>query len=120
MENERKLNMRVGDRESSAATNCSDVRGLLAPLLRDTLVAFNYAHYAPPGAQMLYTNPVFVRSHDFLGDARLKPHVAHHRGVTARAGLRTAAAGWWDRWPGCRTRWRKPSRISWCPTRPRR
>ena len=46
-----------------------DIRGLLAPLLRDTLLAFNYAHYAPPGAQILYTNPVFVRSHDFLGHA---------------------------------------------------
>ena len=43
------------------------MRGLLAPFLRDTLVAFNYAHYAPPGAQVLYTNPLFVRSHDFLG-----------------------------------------------------
>jgi hypothetical protein len=31
------------------------------------LLAFNYAHYAPPGAQILYTNPIFVRSHDFLG-----------------------------------------------------
>ena len=30
-------------------------------------MAFNYAHYAPPGAQILYTNPIFVRSHDFLG-----------------------------------------------------
>src|SRR5450432_34840 len=39
----------------------------MAPLLRDTLLAFNYAHYAPPGAQILYTNPIFVRSHDFLG-----------------------------------------------------
>ena len=36
-------------------------------MLRDTLLAFNYAHYAPPGAQVLYTNPVFVRSHDFIG-----------------------------------------------------
>jgi hypothetical protein len=44
-----------------------DLRGLLAPLLRDTLLAFNYAYYAPPGAQILFTNPVFVRSHDFLG-----------------------------------------------------
>ncbi len=43
------------------------MRGLLAPFLRDTLVAYNYVHYAPPGAQVLYTNPVFVRSHDFLG-----------------------------------------------------
>ena len=43
------------------------MRGPLAPLLRDTLVGFNYAYYAPPGAQILYTNPVFVRSHDFIG-----------------------------------------------------
>jgi hypothetical protein len=42
-------------------------RGLLAPFLRDTLVALNYAHYAPPGAQILYTNPLFARGHDFLG-----------------------------------------------------
>jgi hypothetical protein len=35
--------------------------------MRDTLLAFNYAYYAPPGAQILYTNPVFVRSHDFVG-----------------------------------------------------
>jgi len=40
---------------------------MLSPLLRDTLVGFNYAYYAPPGAQVLYTNPVFVRSHDFVG-----------------------------------------------------
>jgi hypothetical protein len=36
-------------------------------LLRDAVVALNYAYYAPPGAQMLYANPVFVRSHDFVG-----------------------------------------------------
>jgi hypothetical protein len=26
-----------------------------------------YIHYAPPGAQVLHTNPLFVRSHDFIG-----------------------------------------------------
>ncbi len=31
------------------------------------MVAYNYANYAPPGAQVLLTNPVFVRGHDFLG-----------------------------------------------------
>jgi len=31
------------------------------------LVGFNYMHYAPPGAQVLRTNPLFVRSHDFIG-----------------------------------------------------
>lgn len=68
LESERKLNLRAsiekaaGDPEKVKAT-----RALLAPLLRDTLLSFNYAHYAPPGAQILYTNPVFVRSHDFIG-----------------------------------------------------
>jgi hypothetical protein len=42
-------------------------RGQLAPFLRDTLVGLNYAYYEPPGAQMLHHNPLFVRSHDFLG-----------------------------------------------------
>lgn len=44
-----------------------DARGALTPLLRDTLVGLVYCYYAPPGAQILVTNPVFVRSHDFIG-----------------------------------------------------
>jgi len=44
-----------------------DARGALTPFLRDTLVGFLYAYYAPPGAQLLLTNPVFVRNHDFIG-----------------------------------------------------
>ncbi len=43
-------------------------RGQLTPFLRDTLVGLNYAYYEPPGAQMLHTNPMFVRSHDFAGE----------------------------------------------------
>ena len=93
-----------------------DVRGLLAPLLRDTLLAFNYAHYAPPGAQILYTNPVFVRSHDFIGVPGLEPHLATPRNCTAPAGPRTAAGGWWVRSRLCPTRWPKPSRTFWFPT----
>ena len=42
-------------------------RGQLSPLLRDALVGLNYAYYEPPGAQILHINPLFVRSHDFLG-----------------------------------------------------
>jgi hypothetical protein len=42
-------------------------RAQLMPLLRDTLVGLNYAYYEPPGAQLLHINPLFVRSHDFLG-----------------------------------------------------
>ena len=41
--------------------------GLLAPHLRDTLVGLVYAYYAPPGSMVLHHNPLFVRSHDFLG-----------------------------------------------------
>lgn len=42
-------------------------RGKLAPILRDSLVGLVYAYYAPPGAQMVHNNALFVRSHDFSG-----------------------------------------------------
>lgn len=68
LEGERKLNVRAAiEKAAGDPERVKDTRGLLAPLLRDTLLSFNYAHYAPPGAQILYTNPIFVRSHDFLG-----------------------------------------------------
>ncbi len=43
-------------------------RGQLTPFLRDSLVGLNYAYYEPPGAQLLHSNPLFVRSHDFSGE----------------------------------------------------
>lgn len=68
IDDQRKINLR---REiEKAGTNpkeLADLRGALTPFLRDTLVGFNYMHYAPPGAQILHTNPLFVRSHDFVG-----------------------------------------------------
>jgi hypothetical protein len=65
---ERKVNLRSAIEKAGAdAEKVKDVRGLLAPFLRDSILALNYAHYAPPGAQILFTNPSFVRSHDFLG-----------------------------------------------------
>ena len=68
IEQQRKVNLRGSiEKAASDPEKLKDVRGQLAPFLRDTLVGFNYAHYAPPGAQILQTNPVFVRSHDFLG-----------------------------------------------------
>ena len=68
VELERKLNLRAAiDRAGSDAEKLKDIRGALAPFIRDTLVAYNYVHYAPPGAQVLYTNPLFVRGHDFIG-----------------------------------------------------
>ncbi len=44
-------------------------RGLLAAHLRDSLVGFVYAFYAPPGSMVMHNNPLFVRSHDFLGNS---------------------------------------------------
>ena len=68
VEGERKLNLRAAiERAGTDAEKLKDIRGLLAPFLRDTLVAYCYAHYAPPGAQVLYTNPLFVRGQDFIG-----------------------------------------------------
>jgi hypothetical protein len=68
VDSERKVNLRAAiDRAGGDAQKLKDLRGLLAPFLRDALVAYNYAHYAPPGAQVLFTNPLFVRGHDFIG-----------------------------------------------------
>ncbi|MDX2151127.1 MAG: hypothetical protein SFV54_10355 [Bryobacteraceae bacterium] len=68
VEEQRKMNLRaVIEKAGQDGAKLKDARGLLAPILRDTLVGFNYIHYAPPGAQVLFTNPLFVRSHDFIG-----------------------------------------------------
>lgn len=44
-----------------------DAHAVLAPFLRDSLVGLVYCYYAPVGAQLLLTNPLFVRGHDFIG-----------------------------------------------------
>ena len=53
---------------SGSAGDLAAARGQLVPFLRDTLVGLNYAYYQPPGAQMLLTNPLFVRAHDPVGE----------------------------------------------------
>ncbi len=71
----------------------NEARGQLTPFLRDTLVGLNYAYYEPPGAQILHTNPMLVRSHDFSGDISLRgehwqtPFLIG-RGATASGGAR--------------------------------
>ncbi|MCC6341674.1 MAG: hypothetical protein IT166_05720 [Bryobacterales bacterium] len=68
IEQQRKFNIRAQVEKAGAdAEKLANIRGQLAPMLRDSLVGLSYVHYAPPGAQILQTNPVFVRSHDFLG-----------------------------------------------------
>ena len=69
VDTERKLNLRAAiDKAGADPVKLRDVRASLTPLLRDTLVGLNYVHYAPPGAQVLFTNPSFVRNHDFFGN----------------------------------------------------
>ena len=68
IDEERKLNFRAMiDKAAKDPEKLKDIRGLLAPTLRDTIIGYNYIHYAPPGAQILMTNPLFVRGHDFIG-----------------------------------------------------
>ncbi len=68
IEAERKLNLRAFiERAGTDPKKLDEIKPLMAPFLRDTLMGLNYVHYAPPGAQVLYANPLFVRSHDFIG-----------------------------------------------------
>ncbi len=68
IEQQRKLNLRQAiEKAANDPNKLRELRGTLAPVLRDTLVGYNYIHYAPPGAQILHTNPLFVRNHDFIG-----------------------------------------------------
>ena len=67
LDTERKLNLRLAiEKTGGDPARLKDLPELLAPLLRDSLLGLSYAYYAPPGAQVLFTNPVFVRSHDFV------------------------------------------------------
>jgi hypothetical protein len=61
---ERKLDL---EELAKVAPEKKDIRGKLTPLVRDTLVGMLYAYYSPPGAQLIFTNPLFVRNHDFIG-----------------------------------------------------
>ena len=68
LQRQRSLNLRrMVDRAQGNSGKLAEVRGELAPILRDTIVGLNYVHYSPPGAQLIQANPLFVRSHDFLG-----------------------------------------------------
>jgi len=68
IDNQRKINFKAQiEKAANDAQKLKEIRSGLGPFLRDTLVGLNYIHYAPPGAQILHTNPLFVRSHDFIG-----------------------------------------------------
>jgi len=91
IEAERRLNLRAAiERAGPDAEKLREIRGQLAPLLRDSLLAFDYAYFAPPGAQVLYTNPLFVRGHDFVGmqgtSATWRPTELYGTGWPSNAG----------------------------------
>ncbi|MDZ7638377.1 MAG: hypothetical protein U5J83_09030 [Bryobacterales bacterium] len=68
VERERKVRLRAEvDKNASSPEKLMELREVLAPHLRDALVGLIYAHYAPPGGQILLTNSQFVRYHDFSG-----------------------------------------------------
>ena len=109
IDSERRLNFRsLIEKAGRDPEKLQEVRGSLAPLLRDTLVGLNYVYYAPPGAQLLRTSASFVRSHDFFGLAG-----SHQAWQTASSfGIGWASgAGWKARWSDCPTRWPRPSRT---------
>lgn len=68
IQRQRTLNLRRAvDRAEGNPRKLLAIRGELAPILRDSLVGILYALYSPPGAELVRANPLFVRSHDFLG-----------------------------------------------------
>lgn len=68
IQRQRNLNLRRAvDRAQGNPGRLLGIRGELAPILRDSLVGIVYALYSPPGAELIRANPLFVRSHDFLG-----------------------------------------------------
>ncbi len=68
IQRQRNLNLRRAvDRAQGSPNRLLSIRGELAPILRDSLVGIVYALYSPPGAELIRANPLFVRSHDFLG-----------------------------------------------------
>ena len=90
---QRKLNLRaLIDKAGKDPEKLRDIRGQLAPALRDTIVGYNYVRYAPPGAQILLTNPLFVRGHDFVGaqggDHAWQPTAMYGAGWPSNAGGR--------------------------------
>ncbi len=64
IDQERKIDL---DSLAAKSADRKDTRGKLTPFLRDTLVGLLYAYYSPNGAQLVFTNPTFVRNHDFIG-----------------------------------------------------
>lgn len=85
VQDQRSLNLRRAvDNAQGRSDKLQEIRGELAAILRDSLVGLNYIYYSPPGAQLIRSNPLFVRTHDFLGI----------QGNSSWASPRLLASGW--------------------------
>ena len=80
---QRDLNLqRLVDRAAGDLGQMLEIRGTIAPILRDSLVGLVYVYYSPPGAELIRSNPLFVRSHDFAGsEGRYSWGMPRDRGV---------------------------------------
>jgi hypothetical protein len=68
IQEQREMNLRREvDRAQGRPEALREIRGQLVGVLRDSLVGLNYVFYSPPGAELIRSNPLFVRSHNFLG-----------------------------------------------------
>lgn len=72
LQTEMQTNLAKVIKAKPSAARLAAAGGELVPFLRDTLVGLNYAYYEPPGAQMIYHNSLFVRSHDFSGKSSME------------------------------------------------
>src|SRR5690606_22898341 len=80
---QRDLNLqRLVDRAAGDLGQMLEIRGTIAPILRDSLVGLVYVYYSPPGAELIRSNPLFVRSPDFAGsEGRYSWDLPRDRGI---------------------------------------
>ena len=73
IQRQRSMNLsRAVDKARGQPDSLLNIRGNFAAILRDSLVGLNYIYYSPPGAELIRANPLFVRSHDFLGSQQTR------------------------------------------------
>ena len=85
IEQQRKLNLRLAIESAASDPNkLREIRGTLAPFLRDTLVGYNYIHYAPPGRAGAAHQPPVRPQPRFHRHSRRRPDLESDRAVRHR------------------------------------